>query len=423
MGTGKTCTISRVIDKRGARRGIIAGPASLRDNFINEYRKFGRQNLRWCKGNNIHDYVAWKRGAFDMLVTSYELMTKWWPDFKRDPEMLDIVIFDEAHYLKSIDASRTKAALGIGACMEDCWCEWTWSAYWLTGTPIPNDPQDIYTFLRFVGAMPLSENQFKKRYFYVRSTAFGTKCEVRPEMLDEIQALVSNNSIRRTLAEVGHQLPPIFLTQTLVDGDAAPVLALLRSHPELEAAILAAVEAGGLSFLDAQYVATLRRLIGESKAVPYAHLLAEELKWSGAKRIIFGIHIEALKYIHAFLQRQGLNGVLSVGPTPDAEKRNNVIRFQEDKECQYYLANMKVGGIGATLTAACAVDMFESAWTPAENAQALKRAHRIGQENTVRARFIVLSGTLDETVTKVVAAKTAAIAAVEGSAMIAAPSP
>jgi len=69
-----------------------------------------------------------------------------------------------------------------------------------------------------------------------------------------------------------------------------------------------------------------------------------------------------------------------------------------------------------TLTAAADVIMFESDWSPAGNAQALMRVHRIGQERSVRARFISLAGSIDEHVSNVVARKTAAIAQIQGAA-------
>ncbi|MGZ7153875.1 hypothetical protein ACXWOD_10320, partial [Streptococcus pyogenes] len=67
------------------------------------------------------------------------------------------------------------------------------------------------------------------------------------------------------------------------------------------------------------------------------------------------------------------------------------------------------------------IDMLESDWSPAGNAQAIKRVHRYGQTNSVRARFITLANSLDETVNSIVAQKTASIAEIEGHAMTAAP--
>lgn len=422
MGIGKTAQLIRAINLVGGGRGVVIGPASLRENFIGEYRKFGQYPLRLCKGNNIHDYVAWQRGRFDTLVTSYEQATKWWPRFKEHGEFLDFIAIDEAHYLKNVTVARTIAIMGKEASMTDCWSEWCEHGWHSTGTPIPNDPADVYTFLRFCGVMPLNYGSFIRRYFFVTPRAFGSRQTVKPEMVGELQALIENNRIRRTKKSIGLQLPPIFLTTFLVDGDASEINRMLREYPGLENAILMALEQGGLSFLDAQHVGTLRRLIGEAKAVPYAHLLLEELQFMpDAKRVVFGVHVNALNYVKEFMNANGVKTVGIQGSTSEKDRIEAVRAFQNDPDCRVFVGNIRAAGVGLTLTAASDLDMLESDWTPAGNAQAIMRVHRIGQQHNVRARFITLAQSFDETVNDVVAGKTAAIAEIEGEAMIATP--
>src|SRR5688572_13784908 len=77
MGVGKTATAWTAVDRMGAERGIVICPAFLRENWIGEYRKFISTPRRLCKGMNIHDYYAWKRGKFHVLITSYEQAKAW----------------------------------------------------------------------------------------------------------------------------------------------------------------------------------------------------------------------------------------------------------------------------------------------------------------------------------------------------------
>lgn len=421
MGVGKTATIIRAIDNINGQRGIIICPALLRENWIGEFRKFGQRPLRYCKGQNIHDFVAWSRGRFDVLITSYEQATKWAPHINEMGEFLDFIAMDEAHFLKNAQTARSKAILGDDAGGADCIMQWAEYAWHVTGTPIPNDPNDIYTFLRFADVMPLAPNQFLKRYFHARSSTYGTRTNVKPEMADELRALIGNNVIRRMQREVYPQLPPIFLTSALVDGDTDGVKELLRQYPGLEKAIVNALQAGGLSFLDSQHVATLRRLIGEAKAIPYAHQLAEELKFTGDKRAVYGVHVGALQTVRDILTRAGIGAVLVNGATPERDRIAYVNAFQQDASVQCFIGNIRAAGAGLTLTAACELDVLESDWSPAGNAQAIKRVHRVGQTRTVRARFITLANSFDVVVNEIVADKTKAIAAIEGEAMNAAP--
>ena len=229
-------------------------------------------------------------------------------------------------------------------------------------------------------------------------------------MIAELRQAVRSVCMKRTPEQVGLQLPPIHLTTVGIDGDTEEIRALLRGHPGLEASILEAVEMGGMSFLDAQHIATLRRLVGEAKAPAYVELISEELDSGLDKIVIFGIHRKALEIVRDGLARFGV--VRIDGDTSERDRVEAVRRFQEDPDCRVCVANIKSGGTGLTLTAASRVDMFESDWAPASNAQALKRIHRIGQTRECEARFVSLLSSIDEVVSETVARKTAAIAKV-----------
>lgn len=421
MGVGKTATAWRAIDILGAKRGIVICPAHLRENWIGEARKFSTSQFRITRGKNIHDFYAWLRGRFNVLVTSYEQATKWANQIFESGEFIDFVVLDEAHYLKSHTTNRTRAILGPEFDGSFGLLAWADHIYHLTGTPMANDPQDIFTFLSLCKAIPgLSHKTFTKMYFYSRMGTYGMRYEARPEKVAELKTLIVNNSIRRTKRDVGLQLPPIFLTTTLVDGNTEDVRKLLKEHPGLEKAILKAIEDGGLTFIDAQHIMTLRRLVGEGKAVPYAHMLADEIYSGAGKRVVFGIHRDALTTIHHQMGKFGIKSVLINGETPDSMVMPLMREFQEG-DAHVFIGNLKKAGTGLTLTAACDVDIFESAWSPADNAQALMRVHRIGQVNRVQGRFITLAKSIDEVVNKIVARKTAAIAQIEGAPMAASP--
>lgn len=421
MGVGKTATTIGAIDKLQAQRGIVICPAMLRENWVGEFRKFSVFQRRICKGQNIHDFMAWLRGRYHILITSYEQATKWAEQIYENGEVIDFVAIDEAHYLKNSKAARTKAVQGLTLNGRGALIDWASHVWHITGTPMANDPLDIYTFLRLCNALQLSEESFVRRYFHIVPGRYGTRQMPRDEMVPELQALIANNSIRRTKASIGMQLPPIFLTSILVDGDTDIVKQMLAEHPGLEPAIRMSLEQGSLSFLDAQHIGTLRRLVGEAKAVPYTHMLIEELQTVSEKRVVFGIHKSSLTTVRDLLWKHGFKAVLVNGDTPEKQRVEAVRAFQEDEDCRVFIGNIRAAGVGLTLTASCEVDLMESDWAPAGNAQAVMRVHRIGQTKKVRARFVTLARSIDEMVNKIVAAKTAAIAQIEGEAMHASP--
>lgn len=413
MGVGKTAQAIRALDMVGAKKVLIVCPAAVREVWIGELKKFAHIERKAVKGRDIQDLSAWLRGKADVLIVSYEMAAKWARRIEGD--LVDAIILDEAHYLKTADAQRTRALLGWHCDGKTGLCQWAVHAWCLTGTPNPNDAADIWSLMRFCGATILSRDTFITRYYRSRERTYSSVNTPRAEMRSELKQALASFSLRRTKLESGLQLPPIWLTTLTVDGDTAEIQKLLGEHPGMDKAIRDAVEKGGLSFLDAQHIATLRRLVGEAKAPAFAELLIEELKDGLGKVVVFGIHTKALDLLQRHLELHRIGVVRFDGSTSERDRKIAVDRFGDDASCRVFLGNIRAAGTGLTLTAAAEVVMFESDWSPAGNAQALMRVHRIGQAQTVRARFVSLANSIDEHVSATVARKTAAIALVEGA--------
>lgn len=420
MGIGKTATTIGAMDRALCERGIVICPAMLRENWIVEFGKFSQFERRICKGKNIHDFIAWSRGRFDILVTSYEQATKWTPKFQQEGEFIDVVVFDEAHYLKNANTNRTRALLGHEASGEDSMVQWAEHAWHVTGTPMANDPLDIYTFLRFAKAIDMDADTFVSYFFEKRVGTYSARHFPKPEMTPQLQQLIYNNSIRRTHTDVGMQLPPIWLKEVLVEGKTIDIEKAMEAYPHLEQSIIEAIETGNIEALSADYMAVVRRLVGKAKAVAYADMLKMELDAGAGKRVVFCWHTEPLLHVRNYLNKYGYGAVAVYGSTPEHERIEAVQRFMNDPSCQVFVGNIKVAGTGLTLTESCEIDMLESDWSPAGNAQAIKRVHRYGQTNEVHARFITLANSIDVAVNRIVAAKTASIAEIEGHTMTAA---
>ncbi len=406
---GKTAQVIRGMDLLGHERGIIVCPAVARENWRREFRRFEVHKRRVCKGVTLHDFVAWANGRFDTLVTSYDMAVRWAPYLHERCEVLQFLHFDEGHALKNAETSRAKAILGPhsdGAHGALQWSEYSW---WITGTPVPNDPMDIHTFLRFAGVMPLGADKFRNRYFNSRPKTYGTAQTAKGDMLAELRQLIGNNSMSRTLAETSPGLPPMLATTYVVDGDTSEVRDMLRQHPGLDAKIIEALDSDkGLRGLDAPYIATLRRLLGEAKALPYAHTLLGELEGGLDKVVVFGHHRSALHSVRDYLWRHNIRCGLITGDTSEKEKTAVQDAFAQDPSYRAVLCNIRAAGVAINLTASAAIDMLECDWAPWMNYQALMRVYGQTQTRTVRARFITLADSFDETVNEVIAAKTRA---------------
>lgn len=421
-GVGKTAQVIRGLDLLQQRRGILVVPSSLRENWLREFRKFAHIDRRLIKMQSVHDLIAWQRGRFETIIMSYEAATKYAPKIQEQCEILDFLHMDEAHYLKTHDSKRSIALLGRDSSGQTGICKWAINSWHVTGSRIPNDPVDVFTFLKFSRAIGLTLGEFIDRYLEMDPDSMGKKYFVRDDMAGELNMLLNKVSVSRTKADVGIQLPDIFLTEVIMEGDTTEIRKLIAEYPGLEHSIVDAVERGGLSFLDAQHIATLRRLIGTAKAIPFAEMLLDEARVTNEKYVIMGLHKDALIHVVNYIRAHSQYGVVLInGDTSERMRSAAVDAFQTDPSCRFFVGNMVAAGVGLTLTAGCEMFVLESAWTPATNWQAMMRVHRIGQTRQVRARFITLADSVDVQVNGVVARKTAEIAKIELRAMNASP--
>jgi len=404
---GKTAQLIRAMDLLGHSRGIIVVPAVARENWRREFRRFELQTRKVAKGSTIHDFVAWANGHFDVLVTSYEMMVRWAPYLHDRCEPLHFVHFDEGHMMKNPESKRTETLLGPrsdGAGGAMMWGEYSW---WLTGTPSPNDPLDIYTWLRHTGVMPLGKDAFSRRYFNSRPKTYGTAQAPKMDMLAELRALIANNSLCRTLEEVRPDLPPMYCTTWVIDGDAQPVRDLLMQHPGLDDTIKTTLESGqSMKMLDAPYMATLRRLIGEAKAAPYAHALLGELEGGLDKIVVFGHHSNVLRSVHDVLVKHGMRGGMIVGDTSEKERTAIQDAFAADPRFRFVICNIRAAGVAIDLSTSAALDMLEADWAPWMNYQALMRIQGQRQTRQTTVRFVTLANSFDETINEIIAGKT-----------------
>jgi len=419
MRIGKTAQAIRALDKLGAMRGIVVCPASARSIWVAQFKKFGLKVRVVAKGLKLKHLKAFLRYAIDVILLSWEMATTWRRQL--ETQLYDFVILDESQYAKNPHSQRTRAALGHNCSGEFGYARMGAYTWFLTGTPMTRDPADIWTWLRFCGGTLLTLSQFTARYFVAKPGSFNNSFTPRKEALPELRGLIQKFSLRRTLKDVYPDLPPIWVNSESIDGDTSEITALLKEHPGLAAEVLQAVEKGGLSFLEAQHVMTLRRLVGEAKAPVYAAQLIEELAADPeGKRVAFFAHTRALTITAEALAAAGIAYVTVDGSVSERARVEAQRRFQEDPACRVFLGNITAAGTAIELSAAHRLDMVESAWTPGPNAQAIMRivnpakATAEKTKESYLVRFFGLANSIDDRVSESIARKTAAIAMVEG---------
>jgi SNF2 family DNA or RNA helicase len=130
-----------------------------------------------------------------------------------------------------------------------------------------------------------------------------------------------------------------------------------------------------------------------------------EIIEEGHKALVFSQFTSFLALVRAQLDSAGIAYEYLDGKTVDREQR--VTRFQEDPEVRVFLLSLKAGGHGLNLTAADYVFLLDPWWNPAVEAQAIDRAHRIGQTRHVIATRLVARETIEEKILELQASKRA----------------
>lgn len=420
-GCGKTATAVAAWDKTAARKVLVLCPAIGKHMWEREVARWGKpRTITVLKGRTAP--LPKLDEGLHVVIANYDLLAG------RDSYVFarlakiqwDVLVLDEAHFLKNPGTDRTKRVFGKNGLAFKADRVWA-----LTGTPAPNHYGELYAMIRalFPHAITrddgtvLSRERFEDTYCKVAFTPWGRKVtgsQNGTELAAKLKPFMSSLKKKDVLAD----LPPLLFDVLPLSPDDLP--------PEARKAAVAASEAlmevmesnPTDDLLDAMRKASLhlgteRRLIGLAKAELVANLVKSELTADAkAKRIIFAHHSEVIDVLKSSLSAFQ-PGVID-GRTTSYNRALAEQRFQTDPACRVIICQITAGGTVITLTASRDVVFAESSWTPGDNYQAACRAHRVGQHDAVLARMVCLSGTVDERIMAVCASKTAELAELFG---------
>jgi SNF2 family DNA or RNA helicase len=217
--------------------------------------------------------------------------------------------------------------------------------------------------------------------------------------------------LRRTKEQVAKELPEK-TEQTLyceMEADQRKLYDELRNH--YRASLLDRIAKEGLNKAKIQILEALLRLRqaachpglidkarskeGSAKLDTLLAHVAEVLD-EGHKVLVFSQFTSLLAIVRDRLDEQKTVYEYLDGKTRDRQAR--VERFQNDPDCKLFLISLKAGGLGLNLTAAEYVFLLDPWWNPAVEAQAIDRAHRIGQTRQVFAYRLIAKDTVEEKV-------------------------
>ncbi|HTL11115.1 MAG TPA: DEAD/DEAH box helicase [Bdellovibrionota bacterium] len=385
MGLGKTIQVLAFLlsrKKTSKLPSLVVAPKSLVFNWIDEAAKFAPtlKVVRYAGGGRKK--LTEEIGKADLVVTTYGTLRT---DIEKlQSQEFDVAIIDEAQYIKNAKSQSAIACKQLRAVHRLA----------LTGTPIENSIRDLLSILEFTNPGLLH---------------FQNSDDLSNDLQGTLARLLRPFMLRRTKEAVLTELPEKS-EQVLfceMDPEETEYYAVIRDR--YRESIEQSLRTDGLSKSKLHVLEALLRLrqaschaglIDETKrSQPSAKtkLLLNQLKEviaEGHKAIVFSQFTSLLAIVRSALDAEGITYEYLDGQTGD--RKTPVERFQTDKACPVFLISLKAGGTGLNLTAADYVFILDPWWNPAVEAQAIGRAHRMGQTNKVFAYRMVTRGTVEE---------------------------
>ena len=398
MGLGKTVMVLALLAQihrqgdsgRPAGPSLVVAPRSLVFNWRREAERF-------APGLRVLEYTGGGRSDLRQRLAEHDVVLTTYGTVRRDAAHLtstrfEYVVLDEAQAVKNASSASAKAVRLLAGAHRLA----------LSGTPVENHLGELWSLFDFLNPGLLGA-----------SSAFAG---AGGRSLDESAVATLARGLRpfvlrRTKAQVAVELPAK-TEQTIYCELKKPQRALydqLRQH--YRQALLERVAKGGLGRAKLQVLEALLRLRQavchpglidpDRSADPAAKLevliprLVEAVD-EGHKTLVFSQFTSLLAILRSRLDTEGLAYEYLDGRTRDRQAK--VDRFQTDPECRLFLISLKAGGVGLNLTAAEYVFLLDPWWNPAVEAQAIDRAHRIGQSRQVFAYRLIAKDTVEERV-------------------------
>lgn len=392
MGLGKTVQAIGVANVREPNRVLIVCPASLKVNWLREWAKWRVKETKTQVINSRSDRIVG-----DVVIINYDLLP--YVDLSRD---WDMVILDEAHYIKNRDALRTQVVMGRRETKDKPALPGIKAGHWviLTGTPIVNRPIELWNILNLIDQDGLGRNWLKyaQRYCGAHRDRYGWNVSGATNLQELQSRLKSSCMVRRLKDEVlkelpdkRHQMIPMVLESKLIQQE-------IDLNDQIEDARSNAPDK--LGYLLGE-ISRVRSELAVEK-IPLILQYLEDCLQNEQPIVVFAHHRAVIDAIcEKFPDHARVDGSTQ-------DRQAEVDKFQSG-QVPLFVGQIRAAGVGLTLVRSSWVIFTEQDWTPAAMDQAADRCHRIGQKDSVLVQHMIVEGSLDSMMMKRVKLKRSVI--------------
>ena len=407
MGLGKTLqAISAAVwlkQNEGVEKVLIACPASLKHQWAREVSKFTDQQTQVISGPPAKRSTQYRRPV-TFFILNYELILR---DLSVINEILrpDLIIMDEAQRIKNW---RTKIATAVKLIPSRF-------AFVLTGTPLENRLEDLYSLMQVVDPKILGPLWRYMVDFHVtddRNKVLGyrnlsvLRQRLKPVMLRRDRHLVNDQ-----LPERISQRLDVAMTSKQIEihdegmskaGQLAMIAKRRPLTPSEQNRLIAALQQARMACNSAGLV---DKETQESPKIDELAILLDEIcLQEGRKAVVFSQWELMTRMVEKRLRKMGLGYVRLHGGVPTAKRGDLMDRFRDDDAVQVFVST-DAGGVGLNLQSGSALINLDVPWNPAVLEQRNARIHRLGQTRKVQIITMVAQNSYEEQVLALVGNK------------------
>ncbi len=387
---------------------LLVCPTSVLGNWEREVKKFA-PNLKVLQyhGDKRPKGKAFKTAVKNknIVITSYSLVHR---DLKSLQDVSwQIIALDEAQNIKNVEAKQSQAVRQLEPEFRIA----------LTGTPVENRLQELWSIMDFLNPGYLGNKQFFQRRFAMPIEKYGDTSS-----LSQLRSLVQPFILRRlkTDRDIIQDLPE--KQEMTVFCGLTPEQAKLYQKV-VEDSLAQIDDAEGLQRRGmilgllvklkqicnhpAQYLKKKKLEQHDSSKLQRLEEMLEEVILNGDRALIFTQFAEWGKLLKPHLENKLSREILFLyGSTTKKQREEMIDRFQQDPQAPpVMILSLKAGGVGLNLTRANHVFHFDRWWNPAVENQATDRVFRIGQTKNVQVHKFVCTGTLEEKIHDMIESK------------------
>jgi SNF2 family DNA or RNA helicase len=394
MGLGKTVqtlTMLQSEKEAGAGTSLLIMPTSLIYNWEMEANKFTPELRILNYTGTLRNKDVTRFENYDLVLTSYgitrldvELFQKFYFNY---------VILDESQVIKNPTSNIAKAVRELKSRHKLV----------LTGTPIENTTLDLWSQMSFINPGILGTQTYFRNEFQnpIEKKADETRSK-------KLGLIIKPFVLRRHKSQVATELPEKVenIQYCVMSAEQEKKYEEVKAHYREK--IFKLIEQEGLGnsrFMILEGLTKLRQLANHPRMIDQTydgdsgkleditHMLQNAMG-EGHKILVFSQFVKHLDLVKQYLKLNKIDFAYLDGSSID--RKEQVERFNKDTSLKIFLISIKAGGLGLNLTEADYVFILDPWWNPAVEAQAIDRAHRIGQKKKVFTYKFITRNTVEE---------------------------